>query len=49
MIKYHIIMVEHISMFTCKLCEEQAMKGARQKHQEIQYTRQSVNVKNKHN
>lgn len=44
MIKYHIIMVEHISMFIWALCEEQAMKGARQKHQEIQYTRQSVNV-----
>ena len=44
MIKYHIIMVEHIGMFIWALCEEQAMKGARQKHQEIQYTRQSVNV-----
>ena len=31
-------------MFTWALCEEQAIRGARQKNQEIQYTRQSVNV-----
>lgn len=43
-ISYNIIVVEHVSMFTWALCEEQAMRGARQKNQEIQYTRQSVNV-----
>lgn len=47
---YNVIVGEHVSMFTWALCEEQAMRGARQKKpRDAIYKAVSKCVKNKHN